>query len=121
MAKNVLFVNFVHNNGKLKLTPVNMRDGRSWTSMYVLTPEGDKIYVSPPQNTNNQVVDATSGEVLVDFNLTPAEIKAQLEAHKDKLVILRGNKNYDSPEEEEIPVLTLVSKFADVEEIDVDI
>lgn len=121
MAQNVSFINFVRSNGKLKLSPIVMNDGRKWTSMYVQTEDDEKIYVNPPKSTDNKVVDAQSGEILVDFNLEPTAIIKQLEANKDRLAVLRGNKNFESPEEEEIPVLTLVAKYPESEVFDVEI
>ena len=117
-TKNYTFLNFVRSNGKLKLQPVKMSDGRQWTSMYVLTPESEKIYINPPKS--NKVVDV-DGVVLVDFTADPTAITKQLEANKDRLAVIVGNKNWESPEEEEIPVLTLVAKLPEGEVFDVEI
>lgn len=121
MAQNVSFINFVRCNGKLKLTPVALQDGRKFVSMYILTEDDEKIYVNPPKSTDNKVVDAQSGEILVDFNQEPTAIVKQLEANKDRLAVLKGNKNWESPEEEEIPTLTLVAKYPESEVFDVEI
>ena len=74
--------------------------------------------MAPPKATNQVVNQA--GEVLVDFSKPAAEIAADIKKHKADLVVLLGNKNWDSPEEDEIPTYTLAAKL-EVEEIDIEI
>ena len=117
MAKYVSLVNFAAMHGKVKVRPYNM-GGNSWTAMLCKDSEGNETFIAPPKSTNT--VCNSAGEILVDFSKPAAEIAEAIKKHKDELVVLLGNKNWDSPEEEEIPTYTLASKWQ-VYEIDVDL
>ena len=108
---------FVTTHGKAKVRPYNM-GGNSWTALLCQDSEGNETFIAPPKSTNT--VTTSDGEVLVDFNEPAAKIAEAIKAHKDDLVVLIGNKNWDSPEEDEIPTYTLAAKLG-VEEIDIEI
>lgn len=92
--------------------------GNSWTALLCQDSEGNETFIAPPKSTNT--VCNSDGEILVDFNKPAAEIAAAIKAHKNDLVVLLGNKNWDSPEEDEIPTYTLAAKL-EVEEIDIEL
>ena len=117
MAKTVSFIRFTKTFGKPKLRHYNM-NGNSWIALLCQDSEGNETFIAPPKDTNTVV--NGDGEVLVDFNSTAEEICAAIKAHKSELVVLLGNKNWDSPEEEEIPTYTLACKL-NVDEIDIDL
>lgn len=117
MANSVSFMRFVTTHGKAKVRPYNM-GGNSWTALLCQDSEGNETFIAPPKATNTVV--NSDGEVLVDFNEPAAKIAEAIKAHKDDLVVLIGNKNWDSPEEDEIPTYTLAAKL-EVEEIDIEI
>lgn len=117
MAESVGLITFAKNFGKVKVRPYNM-GGNSWTALLCQDSDGNETFIAPPKATNTVVNSA--GDVLVDFNKPAAEIAEAIKAHKNELVVLVGNKNWDNPEEEVIPVYTLASKL-EVEEIDVEI
>lgn len=117
MAKNMNFITFAKNYGKVKVRPYNM-GGNSWTALLCQDSEGNETFIAPPKETN-KVIDQ-KGNVLVDFTKPAAEIAKAISEHKADLVVLIGNKNWDDPEEEVIPTYTLAAKL-EVEEIDVEI
>ena len=117
MAKSLLFLTFVRQHGKVKVRPYKIGDN-SWTALLCQDSEGNEVFIAPPKDTNT--VANSAGEILVDFNKPAADIAAAIKAHKNDLVVLLGNKNWESPEEEEIPTYTLAAKL-EVEEIDVDL
>ena len=117
MAKNVSFITFAKTHGKVKVRPYNI-GGNSWTALLCQDSDGNETFIAPPKATN-QVVNQ-DGEVLVDFSKPAAEIAEAIKKHKADLVVLLGNKNWDSPEEDEIPTYTLAAKL-EVEEIDIEI
>ena len=108
MAKNISLIAFAKLHGKAIIRPYNM-GGKSWTALLFQDSEGNETFVAPNKDTNTVV--NSDGAVLVDFNLPAEKVAEQIKAHKAELVILQGNKNWDSPDEEEIPVYTLVSKL----------
>jgi hypothetical protein len=117
MAKNVSFITFAKTHGKVKVRPYSI-GGNSWTALLCQDEDGNETFIAPPKATNQVVNQA--GEVLVDFSKPAAEIAADIKKHKADLVVLLGNKNWDSPEEDEIPTYTLAAKL-EVEEIDIEI
>lgn len=117
MAKSVSFITFAKTHGKVKVRPYNM-GGNSWTALLCQDSDGNETFIAPPKATNTVV--NSDGEVLVDFNKPAAKIAEAIKANKNDLVVLVGNKNWDNPEEEVIPIYTLASKL-EVEEIDVEI
>ena len=117
MAKNVSFITFAKTHGKVKVRPYTI-GGNSWTALLCQDEDGNETFIAPPKATNQVVNQA--GEVLVDFSKPAAEIAADIKKHKADLVVLLGNKNWDSPEEDEIPTYTLAAKL-EVEEIDIEI
>lgn len=118
MAKNISLIAFAKLHGKAKVRPYNM-NGNTWTALLFQNAEGNETFVAPAKDTNAVV--NSEGEVLVDFTKSAAEIAAAIKAHKDELVVLQGNKNWDSPEEEILPVYTLVAKLPQAEEIDIEL
>ena len=117
MANNVSFITFAKTHGKVKVRPYSI-GGNSWTALLCQDEDGNETFIAPPKATNQVVNQA--GEVLVDFSKPAAEIAADIKKHKADLVVLLGNKNWDSPEEDEIPTYTLAAKL-EVEEIDIEI
>lgn len=117
MAKNVSFITFAKTHGKVKVRPYSI-GGNSWTALLCQDEDGNETFIAPPKATNQVVNQA--GDVLVDFSKPAAEIAADIKKHKADLVVLLGNKNWDSPEEDEIPTYTLAAKL-EVEEIDIEI
>lgn len=117
MATNVSLIAFARQYGKLKVRPYSM-GGKNWTALLCRDEEGNETFIAPPKATN--VVANQDGEVLVDFTKPMEEIAKAISAHKDDLVVLVGNKNWDSPEEETIPTFTLAARF-NVKEIDIEI
>jgi len=117
MAIHVSFITFAKTHGKVKVRPYSI-GGNSWTALLCQDEDGNETFIAPPKATN-QVVNQ-DGEVLVDFSKPAAEIAADIKKHKEDLVVLLGNKNWDSPEEDEIPTYTLAAKL-EVEEIDIEI
>lgn len=119
MAKNVSFISFVANHkGKLSVRK-GQKDGNEWNSIAITDDEGNITFINPAQNAEGVVRDSDDN-ILVDFNKLQSEIVASLKANKDKLVVLMGNKNWDSPEEDEIPVYTLAAKLK-VEELEFEL
>ena len=117
MAKNVSFITFAKTHGKVKVRPYTI-DGNSWIALLCQDADGNETFIAPPKATNT--VCDSNGEVLVDFTKPAKEVAAAIKAHKNDLVVLLGNKNWDSPEEDEIPVYTLAAKL-EVEEFDIEI
>lgn len=117
MTKKVSFIIFAKTHGKVKVRPYSI-GGNSWTALLCQDEDGNETFIAPPKATNQVVNQA--GEVLVDFSKPAAEIAAAIKKHKADLVVLLGNKNWDSPEEDEIPTYTLAAKL-EVEEIDIEI
>lgn len=118
MAKNISLVAFCAMHGKAHIRPYNM-NGKSWIALLCQDSEGNEVFIAPKQE-DNLVVNPDTGEILVDFNKSAAEIAAAIKANLDELVVLVGNKNWDSPEEEEIPVYTLMGKYHQAEDIVLD-
>lgn len=111
------FVNFAKTHGKVKVRPYSM-GGNKWTALLCKDDEGNETFISPPKDTN-QVINQ-NGEILVDFDL-PAEIIAeQIKAHKNDLVVIVSNKNWEESDEPENLIYTLAAKI-EVEEIMIDV
>lgn len=80
--------------------------------------EGNETFISRPKHTN-QIINQ-DGVILVDFDLPPEEIAKQIKAHKNDLVIIVSNNNWDESDEPEILIYTLAAKM-EVEEILINI
>ena len=119
MAKNISLIAFRANHeGKMSVRKGQNSDGE-WNSLAITDSEGDVIYINPSKDSNGIVKDS-DGNVLVDFNKPQSEIVASLKANKEKLVVLMGNKNWEDPEEDVIPVYTLAAMLK-VEELEFDL
>lgn len=117
MAKCMSFVNFAKTHGKVKVRPYSM-GGNKWTALLCKDDEGNETFISPPKDTN-QVVNQ-DGEILVDFDLPAEEIAEQIKTHKNDLVVIVSNYNWEESDEPENLIYTLAAKI-EVEEILINI
>ncbi len=117
MAKSISLVNFAKSHGKVRVRPFSL-GGKTWTALLCKDNEGNETFISPPKDTN-QVINQ-NGEILVDFNLPAEELAEQIKAHKNDLVVIISNNNWEESDEPEKLIYTLAAKI-EVEEIMIDI
>lgn len=97
----ISFVDFARQHGKVK---VRYNENLSRTILLCRDDEDNEVYINPPREGSRLTL------TLVDFSRTSEEVAKIIVERKHDLAVFVGNRNWDDPDEEDIPTYILIDR-----------